>query len=230
MGLLPHRLIPAGRAVKANLIPGLVLQAFALTIVLLYFNTESARAGLNRIGALKAEWGYVFSALSTACFGGLIPYLVLLGTGRIPRERRLSEAFFYIFFWLYKGMEVDALYRLQAILFGAEASATVILIKVVVDQFVYNTFWSAPSQTAAFVWKDAGFSLSGARAMFARSSLVNRSLVVLMSTWVVWIPAVAIIYSLPGALQLPLFNLVLCFWCLLLSFVSREAADDASAN
>jgi hypothetical protein len=39
----------------------------------------------------------------------------------------------------------------------------------------------------------------------------------------VWIPAVATIYSLPSALQVPLFNLVLCFWCLLISFISRAS-------
>ena len=58
---------------------------------------------------------------------------------------------------------------------------------------------------------------------FARQSFGQRVLVVVCSTWVVWIPAVAIIYSLPSALQVPLFNLVLCFWCLLMSFISRES-------
>jgi hypothetical protein len=53
---------------------------------------------------------------------------------------------------------------------------------------------------------------------------------VLFSTWVVWIPAVSIVYSLPSALQLPIFNLVLCFWCLLLTFVTgseRQLIDGA---
>lgn len=220
---IPKRLIPAGRAVKANLIPGLILQTFALAIILSYYGTESARSALDSVGRLKAEWGYLFSALSTALFGGLIPYLVLLATGRIARQRKLAEAVFYVFFWAYKGIEIDALYRLQACLFGAQASVAVVSIKVAVDQFIYNTFWGAPSQTAFFVWKDAGFSLAGARERLAQSSLLNRSLIVLFSTWVVWLPAVVIIYSLPSPLQLPLFNLVLCFWCLLLSFVSREA-------
>jgi hypothetical protein len=213
--------------VKANLIPGLILQAFALVIVLSYFKTESVQSALDNVGRRKAEWGYLFSALSTAVFGGLVPYLVLLGTGRVHPKRKLSEALFYFLFWFYKGIEIDALYRLQAHLFGAEASATVVLAKVAVDQFIYNPIWGAPSQTAFFVWKDAGFSVAKARAKLAQSSLANRSLVVLVSIWAVWLPAVAIIYSFPSALQLPLFNLVLCFWCLLLSFVSREATGDS---
>ena len=210
---------------KANLVPGLFLQAFALAILLSYFGSESIRGALTGIGRLKAQWGYGFSALSTALFGGLIPYFVLLCTGRIPRGRRLGEMAFYVLFWLYKGIEVDAFYRLQAHIFGADASACVVIVKVAADQFVYNTFWAAPTQAVFFVWKDTGFSLYGVRAKLAQSSLYNRSLVVLLSTWAVWIPAVAIIYSLPSDLQVPLFNLVICFWCLLLSFVSREAAD-----
>jgi hypothetical protein len=50
--------------------------------------------------------------------------------------------------------------------------------------------------------------------------------VVLFSTWIVWLPTVAIVYSLPNVLQLPLSNLVLCFWCLLLSFISRRSAAE----
>ena len=83
--------------------------------------------------------------------------------------------------------------------------------------------WAAPSQVLLFTWKDAGFSIAGMRAAFRRQPVVQRGLVVMFSTWVVWIPAVAIIYSLPSTLQVPLFNLVLCFWCLLMSFISRES-------
>jgi hypothetical protein len=40
---------------------------------------------------------------------------------------------------------------------------------------------------------------------------------VLLGIWVVWIPATSIIYSLPLPLQIPLFNLVLCFYVLTVS-------------
>jgi hypothetical protein len=87
---------------------------------------------------------------------------------------------------------------------------------------------SAPIQVLCFLWKDGGFSIAAMRAALARRSLWQRTLVVIFSTWVVWIPAVTIIYALPGALQIPLFNLVLCFWCLLMSFLSREAPAEAA--
>jgi len=208
---------------RFNLRPALVLQAFALLIVCGYFWSPDVKAALDVVGGLKLRYGYAYSALATCVFGGLIPYAVLSLAGRIPRERRVAELAFYALLWLWKGVEVDALYRGQATWFGEGTAVGTIAMKALVDQFIYVPLWAAPSQVLLFTWKDAGFSLAGTRAAFQRQALSQRVLVVMFSTWVVWLPAVAIVYSLPSALQVPLFNLVLCFWCLLMSFISRAA-------
>jgi O-antigen ligase len=45
----------------------------------------------------------------------------------------------------------------------------------------------------------------------------------------VWLPTVTIIYTLPTVLQLPLENLVLCFFTLMLAHMSQTNAEhDAS--
>lgn len=214
---------PCWQGMRFNLRPALVLQAFALAIVCGYFWSAPVKDALDVVGALKLRYGYAYSALATCLFGGLVPYAVLSFAGRIPRERRLAELAFYALLWLWKGMEVDALYRAQALWFGEGTGVTTIALKTLVDQFGYVPLWAAPSQVLLFTWKDAGFSGAGTRAAFQRQGFGQRVLVVTFSTWVVWIPAVAIIYSLPSALQVPLFNLVLCFWCLLMSFISRAA-------
>lgn len=208
---------------RFNFRPALVLQAFALAIVFGYFWSTRFRDALDVVGALKQRYGYGYSAVATSVFGGLIPYTVLSLAGRIPAPRRWAELAFYLSLWSWKGMEVDAFYRAQAAWFGEGSGAGTIAIKTLVDQFGYVPLWAAPSQVLLFTWKDAGFSRSGARAAFQRQSFAQRVLVVVCSTWVVWMPAVAIVYSLPSALQVPLFNLVLCFWCLLMSFISRES-------
>lgn len=212
---------PCWQGMRFNLRPALVLQAFALAIVAGYFWSPQVRSVLDVVGALKVRYGYGYSAVATCVFGGLIPYVVLSLAGRIPRDQRLPELAFYLLLWFWKGVEVDALYRAQGIWFGEAADAGTIAIKTIVDQFGYVPLWAAPSQVLLFTWKDAGFTLTGIRAAFRRQPFVQRVLVVVFSTWVVWIPGVAIVYSLPSALQLPLFNLVLCFWCLLMSFISR---------
>jgi hypothetical protein len=214
---------PCWQGMRFNLRPALVLQAFALAIVCGYFWSVPVKEALDVVGALKLRYGYAYSAVATCLFGGLLPYAVLSFAGRIPRQRRLAELAFYALLWSWKGMEVDALYRAQGVWFGEGSSALTITLKTLVDQFGYVPLWAAPSQVLLFTWKDAGFSRSGTRAAFQRQGFGQRVLVVMFSTWVVWIPAVAIIYSLPSALQVPLFNLVLCFWCLLMSFISRES-------
>jgi hypothetical protein len=214
---------PCWQGMRFNLRPALVLQAFAVAIVCGYFWSVPVKSALDVVGALKLRYGYAYSAVATCLFGGLVPYAVLSFAGRIPRERRLAELAFYALLWFWKGMEVDALYRAQAVWFGEGSSVGTITLKTLVDQFGYVPLWAAPSQVLLFTWKDASFSLSGTRAAFRRQGFGQRVLVVMFSTWVVWIPAVAIVYSLPSALQVPLFNLVLCFWCLLMSFISRES-------
>ncbi len=210
------------RGVRANLVPGLVLQLFALTFVGAYYLSPDFAAGLDRVGAWKETWGYAFSVPSTALFGGAIPFLVLWVSKLVPPGEALRQLLFYVGFWCWKGAEVDAFYRAQAWLFGSEATLLVVVEKVFVDQFIYNPLWAAPTQAICFLWKDSGFSRTELRRRLRVRPLAWRVVVVLVSTWVVWVPAVCIVYSLPSPLQLPLFNLVLCFWCLLLSFVSRQ--------
>jgi hypothetical protein len=56
----------------------------------------------------------------------------------------------------------------------------------------------------------------------------RRVLPVMVSNWGVWIPAVSIIYMLPPALQLPLQNLVLCLWALMLIFLTSPRGETAT--
>lgn len=215
---------PGLAGLKHNFLPGLVLQVCALLIVLGYAYLPSFRLGLDQIGAIKQNYGYGYSALSTALFGGLIPFVVLLTTRQIPRHRLGAEFLFYVLFWTWKGVEVDAFYRLQGFIFGNLPTVATIAKKGLVDQFIYNPLWAGPTQVVFFLWKDAGFSWRGLRAQLNKESLVRRVIVILLSSWMIWVPTVMIVYSLPDVLQIPLFNLVICFWCLLLSFVSRKSS------
>jgi hypothetical protein len=225
----PSLLAPCLHALRRNLWPGLVLQIAALSVIVAYTSLPAVHASLDAIGALKDRLGFAYSVLSTATFGGLIPFAVLFATGRVPRGRQYGELMFYLLFWAIKGFEIDALYRLQTVLFGEAQTVWVIASKVCVDQFVYNPLWAAPIQAIFFLWKDCNFSTKELRLRLHEESLTRRVLVVLVSTWLVWIPAVAIIYTLPTALQLPLSNLVLCFWCLLVSFISRQSTQQETS-
>jgi hypothetical protein len=206
---------------RQNLIPGLCLQLVALLLALAFAFTPTVRSLFTSIGLVKEHYGFLFSALSTALFGGLLPFVILLVSGQLESRHRWVVLAFYVSFWAWKGVEVDAFYRLQATLFGEAAAVGVVVKKICVDQFVYNPVWAAPTQVAFFLWKDCGFSLTRMKRELMQQSFGQRILVLLISSWIVWIPTVAIVYALPPALQIPLFNLALCFWCLLMTSISK---------
>jgi hypothetical protein len=220
---VPAFLRPVFSAVRANFVPGLCLQALALFVVLAYELSSDVRHTFDQLGRAKEAAGFFGPVVSTAIFGGLVPYLFLLTVGRIRPGRRAPEFWFYLLFWAYKGFEIDLLYRSQSVWFGEAQTLKVIGIKTLIDQGLYGTLWAAPTQTLLFLWKDAGFSLREVRVHLAEQPLRERLLVILASNWIVWIPAVAIIYALPTALQILLSNLVLTFWTLILTFVSQKS-------
>jgi hypothetical protein len=225
------RVLAAGMAgMKQNALPGLALWLLAILLVVADRLMPSAHAAFQGVGTWKSRYGFAFSATTTAFFGGVVPFLVLLVSGRIRRDRLAAELMFYTLFWAYKGVEVDLFYRLQSHLFGDHAAAGTIVRKVLVDQLVYNPLWAAPTSALAFLWKESAFSWQAMKSKLGLDFLAFSVPVTLMSTWAVWIPAVAIIYCLPSPLQIPLFNLVLCFWVLVLSFISGKRATDTTTS
>lgn len=209
------------RGLRQNFLPGILLSFFGLIVVLLYYGLEEASPFFNALMTLRDGGGFLYSAVATAIFGGVIPYLFLLLSGRIPQGSACSWAAFFVIYWTTRGVEVDAFYRLQAWLFGQQTDWQTIAIKVMVDQFVYCPFWSAPITAICYGWKDVGFSWSKLKPRLGKQLFLFDVPSVLLSIWIVWIPATAIIYSLPLALQIPLFNLVLCFFVLLVSMLNE---------
>ena len=219
--------IAAGTAgVKRNVLPGLALQAIALASALAYYMAPGARPAFAAVAGWKEHYGFAYSACATALFGGAIPFLYLLASGHIKIGQRRAQFLFYLLFWAYRGVEVDLFYRLQAFVFGDRAALAVVLPKVLVDQLVYSVFIAAPGQALFFLWKERGFSFRAIRPDLNLSYLTTAVATVAFSSWMVWIPAVSIIYCLPSPLQIPLYNLVVCFWALLLTFVSQRSAAD----
>lgn len=208
------------RGLRANLLPGLALQVVAVTLVLAYYFHAPTHALLERLSAFRTETGLVYALISTPFFGGLLPFLVLHFSPRTRAQYPWSALLFLLGYWVVKGAEVQWLYRSLAATFGHEPTLGTIIPKVVCDQFLYNPLWAAPTSVLAFAWKDAGFRWAPVWAdLRTRGWFSHKVFPLLLSTWGVWIPAVTLIYSLPTSLQIPLFNVVLCFWTLLMSYV-----------
>lgn len=224
-GAAPAAAGPVARgiaAARANLLPGIVLWIVGFFVVLSYYFWPPAEAAFMRVGNLKVEYGFGFAAVSTALFGGVLPFFFQkLQVGDI-RPAPWKHLPFMVAFWAFRGVEVDALYRLQALVFGDEAAFGVVVRKVLADQFIYCPFWCVPTMVLLFLWNDSGFSFRRTRARLGARWYYRRVLPVMISNWGVWIPAVAFIYLLPQPLQLPLQNIVVCFWVLLLMVLTAD--------
>ena len=203
-------------SVRALLVPGLVLQAAALALVLAYYFVPAAHDLFARLAVWRAAGGYVFSALASALCGGVLPFLYLR---LIPATRAAHPwplLLFFALFWAWKGAEIDLWYRILSALYGDGTGAGTIARKVVTDQFGFNPLYAAPVGNLCFAWKDAGFRWAPVAAdLRAGRWYYRRVLPVLLMVWFLWIPVVCCVYALPPALQIPLFNVVLCFWSLL---------------
>lgn len=211
-------------ALKQNILPGLVLQFFALAIVLVYFFVPGSQPLYSWFGVLKHDYGFAYAFIATAVFGGLIPFLYLYATKGLDKNRNLyGLLFFYLVFWGLKGMEVDFFYQLQGMWFGYENTFKTIAQKTAVDQFIYSAFWAAPSITIVYLWVECGYDFRTWWAALDRKFFGVKIPTVILSNWMVWFPAVSIVYSMPQDLQIPLFNLVLCFWVLLLAVLNKKA-------
>ena len=224
-------------AARANLLPGVVLSVFAVGLLLAFELHGPTHAWMQRMGEWKLRLGWPFAVLSTALFGGVIPGLVQRMRPALRHTMPWPALAFLAAFWGYKGLEVDLLYKLQAMLFGEGKDPITIGQKILLDMGIYCPIWAVPSTVLAYAYKDRRFNWRRATEPIRRLGLwhwyTQVALPVIISNWAVWVPAVCVIYCLPLALQLPMQNLVLCFWSLLLVIqvqIADDEADDSPAS
>jgi hypothetical protein len=218
-----HPLLVGLRAAKANFIPGLIIQAAMIALVLAYHYSEPTRLWMERLETIKGEWGYLFSFLLGAVAGGILPELLLLGLTQRWRVRRenLNNAGFHILLWGGESVIVDAFYRLQGHLFGTQADFSTVLLKMVVDQFIYCVVFATPFCIFIYEWRNQGYRLAGLSRVLTPRFYAQKVFPSLIANWGVWIPLVCVIYSMPPQLQIPLFGLALTFWVILFAWINR---------
>jgi hypothetical protein len=216
------------RSARANLGPGVVLQVAALALVLAYYRHAPTHHAIDRLAEFRAQRGWVFGVVSTAFFGAVIPF-AYLALRRAKADRySWSEGLCLLIFWAYKGFEIDLFYRLLARLVGEGHELGTIAAKMALDQFVYSPLLAVPTTVLVYAWCESHFDTSRLiNDVRAPHWYRRRVLPIMVSNVGVWLPAVAIIYSLPTPLQLPLQNLVLCFYTLLISHQTKHANDNA---
>jgi hypothetical protein len=219
-------------AARANALPALVIQALMLMLLLSYYTSHTGFALLWQLAELKRSGGTFFVIAASVAAGALVPevFLILFFQCGRPTRRNLRNLLFTVPVWGFDGALVDLLYRSQAAWFGDVATLQVVAAKICVDQFGYNPLFAAPFGVLTYEWKNSGISLQPIRDLFTWKHYRDKIIPTLVATWAVWIPLMAIIYSLPLALQFPLFGLALTFWVLLLTYMTNRFAGKIEAD
>ncbi len=210
-------------AIRSNFLPGLFLWGLAALIVALYYAAPGCQPVFDRISEWKTSGGYLFSFCSTAVFAGLIPFLYMKAMPATRQAVTGGTLVFLMVFWAYRGVEVDAFYRLQGLVFGTANDPLTVAAKVAMDMFVYNLVWATSVQLLAYHWMNGGFRADTFRAYPWKDFFGRRFPVAMLSVWAVWLPVLAFVYSLPSALQIPLFNLAACFCALVMATLTAKS-------
>jgi hypothetical protein len=214
------------RGMRATVVPGLVLQAAALALVLAYYNHPPTRAVLARLAEFRAETGMFFGIVSTGLVGGVIPVLYLRSRRATRARYTWSQGVGLMTFWAYKGAEIELFYRFLARFVGERVDVATIATKMAIDQFVYCPLFAVPVTVLIYGLIDSRYDPAPVAADWRRPRWFRRRVLpVLIPNLAVWIPTVCIIYALPTPLQLPLQNVVLCFFTLLLAHVTQETVS-----
>ena len=219
-------------AARANALPALLIQVIMLAFLIAYYTSPVVSAALFQLAEFKRIHGLLFVIIASITAGALIPELFLIiffQRGR-PGLRNLRNLLFTIPVWGFDGSLVDLLYRSEAAWLGDVVTLPVVAAKICVDQFGYNPFFAAPFGVLTYEWKNNGISMRPVLDLFTWEHYREKIIPTLVATWAVWIPLMAIIYSLPLALQFPLFGLALTFWVLLLTYMTNRFAGKIEAD
>ena len=210
-----------GDALRANLLPGVLLWCGLAVLLLAYHGSPAFQALLGEWGTVKAAWGYPFSFLSYVVFAVLVPEALGHVLRRQPWTRQATrDALYAALVFGSIGVTVDMLYTAQIAMFGEGSDLATLVKKMLFDQFVYSPV-SNFGIVALFAWREGGFRRSALRQLGTREYFMQQYLPVLIAMWCVWIPGVLVIYFMPTALQFPVASLVLVFWILIFKFVRK---------
>lgn len=218
---------------KANLKAAIVMNACVAALLALYFSIYSVEAAFSSLGEYKATNGYLFSFISTGIFGGLLPLAIEIKQKRpiggfdyekCSQTHLVIHAIWFFLFWGLVGVIIDAMYRGQALLFGDNNEPATIIKKVLVDQFLYNPLFANPFIAIAYAWEKQNFKKEETIAAIRDRELWSVTYPsMLISVWMIWIPAVTGVYMLPSDVQIPIFNVVLVFNCCVLNAITKRA-------
>jgi hypothetical protein len=219
-------LLPGWTALRTYWQAFLLLQALALGFLFAYDHSAGVRSFCEHLMHWKQRGGMLFASLASMLCGCVIPELIKLkfrpaGFSRPTAGDLLHQlALFGLF-----GMTVNAFYTLQHRLFGSGRSWDVLLAKILVDQFLYTTLFALPFCIFWFQLRADRYDVKKALGRWSLDYYLRHVLPLFIPNCMYWGPMLIAVYSMPPALQFPLFLFAATAWNLLLIFMAKRQTE-----
>lgn len=214
----------AGKAIKTNIKPGILLWVLLVLFGIGYTTIPSFNQSLMKLAELKLKWGHISSFVAYAFAAAIFPEILKIlffQKGKVEKVN-IRNVLFGIVLFGFSGIVTDIFFStVQVWLYGTGTDLATILKKTATDQAI----WSPIICTVVLLclmWKENGFRVNTKQAFSFPLFFKGKLIPLYTAMWLVWIPGVALVYFMPTALQLPVSSFILCFWALIISFMSLK--------
>ncbi len=211
---------------RANFLPAILLQLFAFFLFGAYHYWPAAHSALNELATIKTYCGFVFAFVASAFAGAVLPFLLQSLQRGAHRRITIAALPILVVLWGIRGCIIDAFYLLQATLWGNGNESGTIILKIVCDLGIANPLVFTPLLVLIFSWVDHKGRTTQMRDNFRGGLLMwwrRETQPLLPVAWLIWTPALAVVYSLPLGLQFPVDTLIQCFWSLALVVLTDKS-------
>ena len=208
-------------AVKANVVPMVVLWGLACVAVAAYYLVPEVARQLKVFADLQLEYGKFASFVNRFVCGGLVPGVFLLTMSSIRPPRLLTTVLAQSVWCGLMGVAVDVFFTLQGVWFGTDPTLRTAIVKTLIDQFGFCVLFVTPLNAVFYAWMGNGFSLCYDGSWFAwflRSYSSN-----LVMNWAITVPTLICVYLFPMELQITISGFIGAVQALLFIFLGRKS-------
>lgn len=198
---------------RANLVPMVVLWSLAAATVLSYYSIPYVAEALELVRVWQKRSGKFAAFANCAFFCGALPYIAYLCKGRSGPMRPFLTAALQSLFAGVCGVACNSFFHLQSSWFGCGHDVQTLIIKTVVDQFVWTVLVMVPA--TSFFYVLVGIWVEGSRTTTSfREYLQSDYFPNLIMGWCIWIPVIFIVYVFPQALQIQVLGFISAAWAI----------------
>ena len=202
------------RSAWTNRLPMAVLWVCAIAMSVLYLSVPDVAAALEPVRRWQVSCGWSAAALSAVFFCGILPGAFQLTVRGLRPPRPFCVIAAQVAISAVNGVLCWNFYRFQALLFGTDVSFGTLVLKTVVDQFLWTPLVIAPLNAACYFVFARDFSRNRVVREWPSSFVGGVLLPYLIPMWCVNVIPNFALYVFPPALQTQLAGLLCAFWTL----------------